>query len=141
MDQRLADSLVTDRMIAELSGAFGVLAIILVCIGLYGIMAYATAGRTNEIGIRIALGAQRSGILWLILRESLLLVLIGTAIGVPLVFAAGKWISSLLFGLQPADTLTLASAIALMFVVGVLSSYIPAHRAMRVDPMVALTYE
>ena len=141
MDQRLADSLVTDRMIAELSGAFGVLAVILVCIGLYGIMAYATSGRTNEIGIRIALGAQRSGILWLILRESLLLVLIGAAIGVPLVFAAGKWISSLLFGLQPADALTLASAIALMFFVGVFASYIPARRAMRVDPMVALTYD
>ena len=141
MDQRLADSLVTDRMIAELSGAFGVVAVILVCIGLYGIVAYATSGRTNEIGIRIALGAQPSGILWLVLRESLLLVLIGAAIGVPLVFAAGKWISSLLFGLQPADALTLASAIALMVVVGVFASYIPARRAMRVDPMVALTHE
>ena len=141
MDQRFADSLVTDRMIAELCGAFGVLAVLLVCIGLYGIMAYATSGRTNEIGIRITLGAQRSGILWLILRESLLLVLIGAAIGVPLVCAAGKWISSLLFGLQPADALTLASAIALMFVVGVFASYIPARRAMRVDPMVALRYE
>jgi predicted permease len=141
MDQRLADSLVTDRMIAELSGAFGGLAVILVCIGLYGIMAYATSGRANEIGIRIALGAQRNGILWLILRESFLLVLIGAAIGVPLVFAAGKWISSLLFGLQPADALTLASAITLIFVVGVFASYIPARRVMRVDPMVALRYE
>jgi predicted permease len=141
MDQRLSDSLVTDRMIADLSGAFGMLAVVLVSIGLYGIMAYATSGRTNEIGIRLALGAQRSGILWLILRESLLLVLIGAAIGVPLVFAAGKWISSLLFGLQPADPVALAFAISLMFVVGVLASYIPARRAMRVDPMVALRYE
>jgi predicted permease len=141
MDQRLSDSLVTDRMIADLSGAFGMLAVVLVCIGLYGVMAYATSGRTNEIGIRIALGAQRSGILWLILRESLLLVLIGAAIGVPLVFAAGKWISGLLFGLQPADPVALAFAISLMFVVGVLASYIPARRAMRVDPMVALRYE
>ncbi len=141
IDQRLADSLVTDRMIADLSGAFGMLAVILVCIGLYGVMAYATSGRTNEIGIRIALGAQRSGILWLILRESLLLVLIGAAIGVPLVFAAGKWISSLLFGLQPADPVALAFAIALMFLIGVLASYIPARRATRVDPMVALRQE
>jgi len=141
MDQRLSDSLVTDRMIAELSAAFGVVAVILVCIGLYGIMAYATSGRINEIGIRIALGAQRGGILWLILRESLLLVLIGAAIGVPLVFAAGRWISSLLFGLRPTDALTLASAIALVFVVGVFASYIPARRAMKVDPMVALRYE
>ena len=141
MDQRLADSLVTDRMIAELSGAFGALAIILVCIGLYGIMAYATSGRTNEIGIRIALGAQRRGILWLVLRESLLLVLIGTAIGVPLVFAAGKWISSLLFGLRPADPVTLGFAIALVFLVGVFASYVPARRTTRVDPMMALRWE
>ena len=141
IDQRLADSLVTDRMIADLSGAFGMLAVILVCIGLYGVIAYATSGRTNEIGIRIALGAQRSGILWLILRESLLLVLIGAAIGVPLVFAASKWISSLLFGLQPADPVALAFAIALMFLIGVLASYIPARRATRVDPMVALRQE
>jgi len=141
MDQRLSDSLITDRMIADLSGAFGMLAAVLVCIGLYGVMAYATSGRTNEIGIRIALGAQRSGILWLILRESLLLVLIGAAIGVPLVFAARKWISSLLFGLQPADPVALAFAIALMFVIGVLASYIPARRATRVDAMVALRQE
>ena len=141
MNQRLSDSLVTDRMIADLSGAFGMLAVVLVCIGLYGVMAYATSGRTNEIGIRIALGAQRSGILWLILRESLLLVLIGAAIGVPLVFLAGKWISSLLFGLQPADPVALAFAIALMFVIGVLAIYIPARRATRVDPMVALRQE
>jgi ABC-type antimicrobial peptide transport system permease subunit len=141
MDQRLSDSLVTDRMIADLSGAFGILAVILVCIGLYGVMAYATSGRTNEIGIRIALGAQRGGILWLILRESLLLVLIGAAIGVPLVFAGSKWISSLLFGLQPADPISLVFAIALMFVIGVLASYIPARRATRVNPMVALRQE
>jgi predicted permease len=141
MDQRLSDSLITDRMIADLSSAFGMLAAVLVCIGLYGVMAYATSGRTNEIGIRIALGAQRSGILWLILRESLLLVLIGATIGVPLVFVAGKWISSLLFGLQPADPVALAFAIALMFVIGVLASYIPARRATRVDAMVALRQE
>jgi predicted lysophospholipase L1 biosynthesis ABC-type transport system permease subunit len=141
IDQRLSDSLVTDRMIADLSAAFGMLAVVLVCIGLYGVMAYATSRRTNEIGIRIALGAQRSGILWLILRESLLLVAIGAAVGVPLVFAAGKWISSLLFGLQPADPPALIFAIVLMFLVGVLASYIPARRATRIDPMVALRQE
>ncbi|HEV8432049.1 MAG TPA: ABC transporter permease, partial [Thermoanaerobaculia bacterium] len=112
LGQRLSDSLVTERMIADLSAAFGMLAVVLVCIGLYGVMAYATSRRTNEIGIRIALGAQRRGILWLILRESLLLVLIGAVIGVPLVFAAGKWISSLLFGLKPADPAALVFAVA-----------------------------
>ena len=141
LDQSLADSLATDRMITELSGAFGTLAIILVCIGLYGIMAYAVSGRTNEIGIRIALGAQRGSVLWLILRESLLLVLIGVAIGVPVVFAAGKWISSLLFGVKPADPVSFGLAAALMFAIGILACYLPARRATKVDPMVALRYE
>jgi predicted permease len=141
MDQQLADSLATDRMITELSGAFGALAVILVCIGLYGIMAYAVSGRTNEIGIRMALGAQRKNVLWLILRESLLLVFAGVVIGVPIVFAAGKWISGLLFEVTAADPLAIALAALLMFLVGVVACYVPVLRAMRVDPMVALRYE
>jgi ABC-type antimicrobial peptide transport system permease subunit len=141
MDQQLADSLATDRMITELSGAFGALAIILVCIGLYGIMAYAVSGRTSEIGIRMALGAQRKNVLWLILRESLLLVFVGVVVGGPIVFAAGKWISSLLFGVKAADPLAIALATLLMFVVGIVACYVPARRAMNVDPIVALRYE
>jgi predicted permease len=141
MDQRLAASLSSDSMITELAGAFGALAIVLVCIGLYGIMAYAVSGRVNEIGIRIALGAQRGAILWMILRESLLLVLIGVAIGLPAVYGAGQWVSSSLFGVQPADPLAIALATALMSLVGIFACYIPARRAMRVDPMVALRYE
>jgi ABC-type antimicrobial peptide transport system permease subunit len=107
MDQQLADSLATDRMITEFSGAFGALAIILVCVGLYGIMAYAVSSHTNEIGSRMALGAQRQNILWLILRESLLLVCVEVVIAVPVVFAVGKWISSLLFGVKAADPLAI----------------------------------
>ncbi|HEV2340800.1 MAG TPA: ABC transporter permease [Candidatus Acidoferrales bacterium] len=141
MQQRLTQSLASDSMITQLAGAFGVLAIILVCIGLYGIMAYAVSGRINEIGIRIALGAQRGNILWLVLRDSLLLVFIGAVIGLPVVYVVGKWISSLLFEVTPLDPFTLAVCTALMFVVGVLACYIPARRAMRVDPMVALRYE
>jgi predicted permease len=141
MDQQLADSLATDRMITELSGAFGALAIILVCIGLYGIMAYAVSSRTNEIGSRMALGAQRHNVLWLILRESLLLVCVGVIIGVPVVFAVGKWISSLLFGVKAGDPLAIALAAVLMFLVGIVACYVPARRAMRVDPIVALRYE
>jgi ABC-type antimicrobial peptide transport system permease subunit len=128
-------------MITELSGAFGALAIILVCIGLYGIMAYAVSSRTNEIGSRMALGAQRQNVLWLILRESLLLVCVGVVIGVPVVFAVGKWISSLLFGVKAADPLAIALAAVLMFLVGIVACYVPARRAMRVDPIVALRYE
>jgi len=141
MDQQLEDSLATDRMVTELSGAFGALAVILVCIGLYGIMAYAVSGRVNEIGIRMALGAQRRNVLWMILRESLLLVFIGIAVGLPAVYGAGKWVSSLLFGVRAADPVSLAGATLLMFVVGAFACYIPARRAMRVDPMVALRYE
>jgi ABC-type antimicrobial peptide transport system permease subunit len=128
-------------MITELSGAFGALAIILVCIGLYGIMAYAVSSRTNEIGSRMALGAQRQDVLWLILRESLLLVCVGVSIGVPVVFVVGKWISSLLFGVKAADPLVIALAAVLMFLVGIVACYVPARRAMRLDPIVALRYE
>jgi predicted permease len=141
MNERVSQSLATDRTITNLSGVFGPLAMILVCIGLYGVMSYAVAGRTSEIGIRMALGAQRGNVLWLIFRESLLLVLVGVAIGLPAIFGAGKWISSLLFGVKPADPTALALATALMFAAGILACYIPARRAMRIDPMVALRYE
>ena len=141
VQQRLSQSLASDSMITQLAGAFGALAIILVCIGLYGIMAYAVSGRINEIGVRIALGAQRRDILWLVLRDALLLVFVGAAIGLPVVYGAGKWISSLLFGVTPVDPVTLAVCTSLMFIVGILACYIPARRAMKVDPMVALRYE
>jgi predicted permease len=141
MNQRVSQSLATDRTITKLSGVFGPLAMILVGIGLYGVMSYAVSSRTSEIGIRIALGAQRGSVLWLISRESLLLVLVGVAIGLPATFGAGKWISSLLFGVKPADPTTLALATALMFAAGILACYMPSRRAMRVNPMVALRYE
>jgi predicted permease len=141
MNQRVSQSLATDRTITKLSGVFGPLAMILVGVGLYGVMSYAVSSRTSEIGIRIALGAQRGSVLWLISRESLLLVLVGVAIGLPATFGAGKWISSLLFGVKPADPTTLALATALMFAAGILACYMPSRRAMRVNPMVALRYE
>jgi predicted permease len=135
------DSLTTDRTITQLSGVFGALAVVLACIGIYGIMAYSVAGRTNEIGIRMALGAQRGHVLWMVLRETAILVFVGVAIGLPAVVAAGKLIASLLFGVTPADPLALSGAAMLMFLVAAISGYIPARRAMRVDPMVALRYE
>jgi predicted permease len=141
MNEMVENSLTTDRMVTRLSSVFGALAILLSCIGIYGIMAYAVAGRTNEIGIRMALGAQRGTVLWMILRESLLLVLIGVAIGLPAILGAGKLISSMLFGIAPSDPLALILAAILMFLVGAIASYIPARRAMRIDPIVALRYE
>ncbi|MGB0034826.1 MAG: ABC transporter permease [Candidatus Acidiferrales bacterium] len=141
MDELVSQSLTSDRMITKLSGFFGALAALLACIGIYGIMGYAVAGRTNEIGIRMALGAQSGNVLWLVLRESLLLVGVGVAIGLPAVIGAAKLISSLLFGLTPADPVALVLATLLMFAVAALAGYIPARRASRIDPMVALRYE
>jgi predicted permease len=140
-NQLVAESLTRDRMLTRLSGVFGALAALLACIGIYGTMAYAVAGRTREIGIRMALGAQQGNVVWMVLRESLLLVAIGVAIGLPAVIGAGKLISSLLYGLTPADPSALILGTLLMFVVAGLAGYIPARRAMRVDPMVALRYE
>ncbi|HXW56502.1 MAG TPA: ABC transporter permease [Candidatus Cybelea sp.] len=141
MNEVVDQTLASDHMITELSAVFGALAIVLASIGLYGIMAYAVSRRINEIGIRIALGAQRGSVLWLVLRESLVLVLIGVLLGLPVVFAAGKWISSLLFGVMPADPAAIGASTILMFLIGTLACYFPALRAMRIDPMVALRYE
>jgi predicted permease len=134
-------SLLRDRLMATLSGFFGGLALLLACIGLYGIMSYGVAGRTNELGIRIALGATRGDVLWLILREALVLVLLGVAIGVPVVLASTKMISSLLYGVTAADLVSICFASLLMFVVAAVAGYTPARRATRIDPMVALRYE
>jgi predicted permease len=141
INQLVDASLTRDTMITKLAGFFGALAVLLACIGIYGIMAYAVAGRTSELGLRMALGAQPSNVLWLVLRESMFLVLIGVTIGLPAVYGAGKLISSLLFGLTAADPLALILATALMFGVAAIAAYIPARRASRTDPMVALRYE
>jgi putative ABC transport system permease protein len=137
----IRESLLRERLMATLSGFFGLLALLLACIGLYGIMSYGVTGRINEIGIRMALGAQQRDVLWLILREALILVLIGVVIGLPVVLAATRLVSSLLFGLAPADAFSLSLAVLLMFAVAAVAGYIPARRATKVDPMVALRYE
>ena len=126
---------------ATLAGFFGFLALLLACVGLYGILAYGVASRTNEIGLRMALGAQRRAVLWLILHEAFLLVLIGVGVGLPTVLAATRLVSSLLFGLTPADPTSIGAAVVLMFAVAAGAGYFPARRATKVDPMVALRYE
>jgi len=141
MNQLVSESLTSDRMVTKLTGFFGALAVLLACIGIYGIMAYAVAGRTGEIGVRMALGADRGNVVWMVLRESLVLVLIGVAIGLPAVIGVSKLIKSLLFGLTPADPWALALASLLMIAIAALAGYIPARRASRTDPMTALRYE
>jgi predicted permease len=130
-----------ERLISQLSGFFSLLALLLACIGLYGVMSYSVVRRTNEIGIRLALGAQTTRVLWMILRESLLLLAIGVAAGLPATIAAMHLVQSSLYGLRASDPLTLAEAIAVIGFVTMTASYFPARRAMKVDPMVALRYE
>jgi predicted permease len=139
--QEIDQLLLSERMIAILSGFFGVLALLLASIGLYGLMAYTVTRRTSEIGIRMALGAQPRNVVWLVLRETLLLVLTGVAIGLPVAFVSTRLISSQLFGLTPTDPLTIAAATLLLVAVAALAGYLPARRASRVDPIVALRYE
>ena len=138
MSEHVARSLVQQKLIARLSSFFGALALLLACIGLFGIMSYAVARRTNEIGIRMALGADRGDVLWLVMREGLVPVLIGVAIGIPAALAGVRFISSLLFGLTPTDPLTISLATVLLVGVAALAGYIPARKASRIDPMAAL---
>lgn len=134
----IENSLLRERLLATLSGFFGVLALVLASIGLYGILSYNVASRTNEIGIRMALGAGARNVRWLILREALWLVMAGLAVGLPMIFAVTRLASTLLFSLTPTDPLSLLGASLLLLAVALVASYLPARRATKVDPMVAL---
>jgi putative ABC transport system permease protein len=135
------DELLSERLMATLSGFFGLLAALLAMIGLYGVMSYMVIRRTNEIGIRMTLGAGRGEIVTMIIREAGMLLAIGLIAGVALSLAAGRAAGSMLFGLKPYDPLTLSLAVGLLAVVAVAASYVPAHRAARLDPMEALREE
>jgi predicted permease len=140
------DSLVTDSAgeqiaLAKLSSFFAALALLLACIGLYGVMSYTVAGRTREIGLRMALGAQRIDVMGLVLREAMVLVLFGLAAGIPLSLASARLLHSYLFGLRGTDPATLLIVVLLLGIVAAFAGFIPARRAAGVDPMVALRYE
>jgi predicted permease len=130
-----------DELISSLTTIFSLLALILASIGLYGVMSYNVIRRTNEIGIRIALGSQLGSVLWMILKESLLLLVIGIAIGIPVTLAAGRTIQSQLFGLSSTDPQTIITAILTISAVTLIAAWLPAHRATKVNPVVALRYE
>jgi len=139
--EQINQAVFQERLFARLTTFFGLLAALLACVGVYGIMAFAATQRTREIGIRMALGASRREILQMVLRESLLLVAVGIAMGIFMALGASRSISTLLFGLQPTDPLTIAAATLLMIAAAGLAGYLPARRASYVDPMVALRYE
>ncbi len=137
----MEDSLVAERLIAWLSSFFGPLAILLAAIGLYGVMSYAVARRTREIGIRMALGANRSEVIGMIVREAGLLLAIGGAAGIAGAFVFGRLIRSLFFGLSAFDPVSLIAAAIVLTIVGMLAGYLPARRASKIDPIIALRYE
>ena len=124
-----------------LSAAFGALATLLASIGLYGVMAFVVARRTREIGIRIALGAQSGSVVWLVMKEVLLLLGIGLAVGIPAAIALGRFVSNQLYGIEAKDPSVAGIAILLLVVVASLAGVIPARRASRIDPLRALRYE
>ena len=135
------DSISVERLAANLSTAFGVLATLLAGIGLYGVMAFLVARRTREIGIRMALGAAKGDVVWLVVREVLLLTAIGVMVGLPAAFGVTRLLASQLYGITPNDPVTVTVATLGIAAIAVLSSYLPARRATRVDPITALRYE
>jgi ABC-type antimicrobial peptide transport system permease subunit len=138
MTELIDERMLQDRLLARLSMAFGVVALLLAAIGLYGVLSYGVARRTNEIGIRKALGAQHGAVMAMILRETGLLLLAGLVVGIALSVAGMRLITSRLYGLAPADPVALGAAVAALAGVALVAAWLPAYRASRVDPLVAL---
>ena len=138
---QLDETLLTDRLIALLSAGFGLLATVLASVGLYGVMAFIVARRRKEIGIRLALGAEPSGVLWIVMREVLILLSIGLGVGVPVAIGLGRYVSAQLYGIQPNDPWIAVATIVLLSFVSIAAGLIPAGRASRINPILALRYE
>ena len=141
LEKQLDETLLTDRLIALLSAGFGMLATVLASVGLYGVMAFVVARRRKELGIRLALGAQPGIVIWMVMREVLLLLSIGLAVGIPAALLLGRYVSSQLYGIEASDPLIAVSTTLLLALVSAAAGLIPAHRASRIDPILALRTE
>jgi ABC-type antimicrobial peptide transport system permease subunit len=141
LTEQVARTLVRERTLAALGACFGVLALILAAVGLYGLLAYLVARSTREIGIRMALGSQRGEVLALVVKGALRLLALGIVLGIPAAWAGSQWIGSMLFGLRGTDAVTTAMAAILLACTGLAAALLPALRAARVDLLVALRYE
>ena len=141
LTQQLDESLITERMVASLSTGFTILAIALAVLGLYGVMAYTVTQRAREIGIRVALGALFGNVVWLVMREVILLVVMGIAVAVPLALALGRFVEAQLYGVNPADPASMVAAAALLSGIALLAGFLPARRAAAADPLQVLRYE
>jgi ABC-type antimicrobial peptide transport system permease subunit len=139
--EQIDRQLLEERFLAKLVSVVGLLAMLLACVGLYGLLSYEVSRRTREIGVRMALGAARIDVFSLVLGQGLVLALAGIAVGAAIAMALTRYLESLLYGVKPNDPATFAAIAALILVVGALASYLPTRRATRVDPMVALRYE
>jgi len=141
LSQQVSGSLRAEQLVARLVGAFGLLALVLACVGLYGILSQAVARRTNEVGIRMALGANRGDVLGMVLREAGVLVAVGVVVGIPGALIASRLLTSQLFGVSPFDPLTLICSALLLSLVAIVAAFVPARRASRIEPMRALRAE
>ena len=136
--EQIEQRLVQEKLFAQAYAVFGGLALLIASVGLFGLMSYSVARRTNEIGIRMALGAQPQAVRRMVLNESMILVVVGVTLGVVIALAASRLMAALLFGIAPTDPITIALAMTVMLSVAALAGYLPARRASLVDPMVAL---
>jgi len=141
LEEQVDGSIATQSLIARLSGFFGALAVFLACMGTYGLLSYSVARRTSELGIRLALGAQSHMLLWMILRESLLLLVLGLAAGIPVALSTTRFLKSLLYELSPLDPVAISIAIGAVAVMTIAAAWLPARRATRIDPVRALRTE
>jgi len=141
IEEYVDDNILVDRLLAMLSEVFGALALLLAAVGLYGVVSHAVTRRTREIGVRMALGAERGAVVWLVARYTGALVLAGAALGIPAALGLSRFVKSFLFGIQAQDAVAIAGATVTLLIAAAIAAFVPARRATNLDPIVALRHE